>query len=866
MAKRFYFEQFGTAVENPCYTVEIHDMLYTGEAIQVNGGFKLKYSGGEQGDLLSPILTSTAEISIYISENDTEFESFLTSVVTFTEHQVVVKIFRDSEQIWKGQLLTDLIEIPDDFYTYEVQLTAVCGLARLKNITYENFGGEVYEGRATILQHVINCLAKIYYQSTWVHDLPILKVAFLTWEEQRLSKTESGLENIDLAYECFQEYDEFGVISSKDALDVLSEICRTFHYKIFMYGDCFMMQHVNDLNASFVYTYAADYQLLATEHKDYRLYFENERADGRFRYYPPQKSSSLIYNYKQGLSGSNLLPPGYTAGNYIEIFNVLGGNNEVLKLKFNIKVVLNNFSSQSPGGVDLLTHMKFKLKLKVGNFYLSGITSPEGNSLAWTNTESFFYYVPEVYFVSGSTTIIFNVSTNLPPAPEPGNGNFGIWFDTLCYSDGAPYTTYSGSATVSIYNISLVHLLESGTEISGKIKYSAVNKIDGSAITSGVVEELPDTVIGDGPRAYSAGRLRVYNTFNEVWTVSANWRESSGGAAWVSINKLRLQEAMAMKKRIVKAFEFVYFGFMEIWRYPQFKNERLSILSYEFDPDTEEISLDTFYYITERTGITLNEALDAPEVTEPGSSSSGNSGSGETALWKRFGETLSPVNEDDSIDVNGIYKKGANEVFTDPITSRSAGNINDVLIGQGEEVSPAWQSKKAFLNHRVDAIFRQLSEKTVSNTTTETTIFGTFSGSKTIPGNYLATGDYIRISIAGTLSTSEVAQQITIRIKFGNTTLISASGYLPASLDAAGFELTMLIGVITAGQSGYLRPIGYILVEQRSAGYPTMLKLQSSNDIASNTTSENEIDVTAQWQSAQSTNILKSRVSVVEIM
>ena len=863
MPKRYYFTQHSVEISNPTYTVEFHDTEFNGDPIEIDGFFTLRYEESAPNDHISPIKASFAEIGVNITENDTDFEAFLAEVVTYSEVQIVVKIFRNGTQIWKGQLVNDLIEIPDVYYSFTVNLTAACGLARLKNIAYENFNGTQYQGRATILQHVINCLAKIFYQSTWVHNLPIVKISYLTWHEQNLIKPYSGLENIDLAFENFQEYDEFGVINAMNAYDVLSEICQAFHYRVFMSGDCFFLQHINDLNASFVYTYAADYSLLSSENVDFRLYFTDERTEGKFTYYPPQKSSSMIYNYKQGLSGGNLLPFGYVPGTYVDISSILGGNGEVLKLAFSIKVTLDDFYSGT-----VLVHMRFKGKLQVGSYYLSGMVTPESNTLEWTTTNSDFYFVPDKYFSSGDTTIIYNVSTNFPPAPESGSGNFGISFDTLCLRNGTPTSNYTGTAAVVIYNISLIHLLETVQEINGKIKFSAVNNLGGQSVPSGIVETITPTTIGDGPRAFSAGRLRVYNNNTELWTNSGNWKHDSGAANYINFNKLRLQEIMSLKRRAVKTFDFIYQGFIQFWQYPQFNNERLFILSYELDPDLEAVRMNTIYYNIDRDNIQLNEALDAPKIgeNEAPTGSTGSTVGGSTALWKRFAETLSPINEDDNIDNWGLYKSKGNQIFTNPLTSKAAGNVDEILIGQGTQTPPEWMPISTYLAHLANCTFRQTADKTIANTTIESSLFGTGSGTMTIPGGTLKASDYVRILMQGYISTHSTIQNFTVRVKVGTTTPITITGALPTSLSEAVFDLELMIAFRTVGSSGTMRPAGSVLIEIRSAGYPYLIPLHATSDISIDTTKSLTIDITGQWANAMLANTITTHVSTIEML
>ena len=67
MAKRFYFEQASEAESNAAYTVEIFDEDFTGNAIEIEGWFTLRYDESDISNLLRAIFPSVAEISVNVN-------------------------------------------------------------------------------------------------------------------------------------------------------------------------------------------------------------------------------------------------------------------------------------------------------------------------------------------------------------------------------------------------------------------------------------------------------------------------------------------------------------------------------------------------------------------------------------------------------------------------------------------------------------------------------------------------------------------------------------------------------------------------------------------------------------------------------
>jgi len=138
MPQRFFINQYSETDSNTLYRVEIWDSLFIGTAEQiVNGGFQLQYEGSEADDIDLPIITSTVNILVHVTENDGKFENMLYELVGSDEERFHIRIYRNSVMFWLGQIPTDLVEYPDKYYTYDVTLTAICGLSRLKNIPYD---------------------------------------------------------------------------------------------------------------------------------------------------------------------------------------------------------------------------------------------------------------------------------------------------------------------------------------------------------------------------------------------------------------------------------------------------------------------------------------------------------------------------------------------------------------------------------------------------------------------------------------------------------------------------------------------------------------------------------------------------------
>lgn len=154
---------------------------------------------------------------------------------------------------------------------------------------------------------------------------------------------------------------------------------------------------------------------------------------------------------------------------------------------------------------------------------------------------------------------------------------------------------------------------------------------------------------------------------------------------------------------------------------------------------------------------------------------------------------------------------------------------------------------------------------TVANTTTETSLFGTLVGTKTLPANFLKVGKTIRIHIAG-ICASTVTPTLVFRAKLGTTTYGVTLGTLTlTNLTTNSFVLDSSLVCLTTGATGTVQAAGISTI----ANGTTSAYLNGFGDSASHTvdtTASQVIDVTAQWSTAAVANTISSIACTVEIL
>jgi hypothetical protein len=168
----------------------------------------------------------------------------------------------------------------------------------------------------------------------------------------------------------------------------------------------------------------------------------------------------------------------------------------------------------------------------------------------------------------------------------------------------------------------------------------------------------------------------------------------------------------------------------------------------------------------------------------------------------------------------------------------------------------------------VQVLAKERVTRTITNTTTETTLFGLIIGSTTLPSNTLAQASTLRIRMSGMYSTAAVPGNLTIRLKMGATVI--ASSVITALLVSAsnvGWEAEALISCRTAGAGGTVMPGGSFAYATSTASARTFADLTNvGTTSAVDTTVTQQVDLTAQWATASASNTIVTLIATLELL
>ncbi len=153
-------------------------------------------------------------------------------------------------------------------------------------------------------------------------------------------------------------------------------------------------------------------------------------------------------------------------------------------------------------------------------------------------------------------------------------------------------------------------------------------------------------------------------------------------------------------------------------------------------------------------------------------------------------------------------------------------------------------------------MYNSLNDVTVTNTVTATSIVdasGFFYSNMTFVENYLAPSQVLRLKAGGYYTATHTDRTITLQIRYGGTTLVSA----PVTLtSAAGTDNSWYVEAVfvlrTIGASGVIKGSG--ILSYTNAGTITSLERALKCDTTINTTTSNTMDVRVVWNAASTNN------------
>ena len=158
-------------------------------------------------------------------------------------------------------------------------------------------------------------------------------------------------------------------------------------------------------------------------------------------------------------------------------------------------------------------------------------------------------------------------------------------------------------------------------------------------------------------------------------------------------------------------------------------------------------------------------------------------------------------------------------------------------------------------------IFTATADKTVANTTTETSLFGTGVGTLTLPANFFVAGRTIRARVRGYVSDTG-SPTMQARVKLGAVVIASVTSGAIIATGTRPFVVEAVLTCRTTGATGAF--IGQIYEQYGSTGGADYSV--TSATVAVDTTASNALDVMLTWSAADALNTATITNATVEVL
>lgn len=183
--------------------------------------------------------------------------------------------------------------------------------------------------------------------------------------------------------------------------------------------------------------------------------------------------------------------------------------------------------------------------------------------------------------------------------------------------------------------------------------------------------------------------------------------------------------------------------------------------------------------------------------------------------------------------------------------------------------------------HRADNLPRTLfvaaANKTVANTTTETSIVGTGIGSLTLPATAVEAlpvtttpfwyfGKTIRMTMMGVWSQTGASPTRTATLYYGSTALCTiALPVFATAVTGRGWSLAIIMTCRATGASGAVNCRGWITLTGDAGADSRQYEL-GAGTVTIDTTSSNALDLKWTWGTADASNTITATIGVIEAL
>lgn len=538
------------------YIIQIVDMLHTGSVstfICSGKGFSLSYQSSDSEKLFSPLLTS--ECTIFAKSQNAAFDAFLNDIYEASENRFFVKILKNGNLFWCGNLLVDVSGMKDQGYPQDVTLKAVDGLSLLKGFDFTSTDFNTPNIGTITAKHLFyNILERLRTFQTanlWSSTDPFFAHNF-NWKDINHTTGVDYLDNTRIQHKSFHEWsgENNNIFNPYNCYEVLTHLCTNLGGRLALINGIWEFRQLNEYTAtsSNLWTYQTDKTLINSQTANSTVIegVDVKRlATQGFEFLPALKSVKQCFTHN---TTGNLL-----AGMTVELSNpmqsigtVSAGNGGHLLFKGRLRI---SFTGNTSPPAFFVVRIRFVFK--IGSYFLirdanSRTESDDYTNITWNNAPSTsrrFEFVTEVMEgTTGSTRYDFEIQT--PDIVQTG-------LLQLDLQKVSVLDTQTGNSLATNINIDAElsnTFLEYASNSDAQNERCFIVQNGANAQEFSEVSELDNSTFGDAVVPMTPRALEVYN--GTSWVQSSGWTVGGTGTN-VAFTELLVIEHMAAQRKNV---------------------------------------------------------------------------------------------------------------------------------------------------------------------------------------------------------------------------------------------------------------------------------------------------------------------------
>lgn len=566
MGARFSHELRGN-LTGTYWKVTIFDKLYSGAVTELIGmgdsGIEIEYENSESDERIDPIKGSRLNFYCAIENNSTgiAIENFLLQILNAKEEdRFEMQLERNGSFFWYGSILHDLSQWPNKSKPYQYKISAVDGIARLKEREFEFALIDTKSTFSKILYEVLK-LCPIY--NSGADEIMSITAAWYEDQMQSVSGSTCPLRYTRVNNFAFTNVNSTNERYALTAYEVLLKICEQFNLRVNLSDGVFKFRqlstYVDDGNTYYERFYSrstGNYlrnEIVPSE-VDIDQLTSIVDSSGVYTHFPPLKRVVLKYPLQQ-TNYLNYVRPRFLPHNAPQWQltvtqslrdNIIGGTNKRLLFK---AILYIKCTSTIANGINLL----ISINLKIGPYYLKKPIST--TNAVWTtdSNDRFLLFVqrPATFYEENIALAI--TTPDIPNVGGPFSSNlFSIAISGRDSLTGASYTLDSyllnSPAPEIKYSTSATLEDEPFLEYIGQNTNEQINSYD---------LDLGEALFGEALDASSIGHLEVWD--GSTWKLSSGqWKFNKIGSGY-DINEVRVIEVIAGQSKPIRRFSTVVY-------------------------------------------------------------------------------------------------------------------------------------------------------------------------------------------------------------------------------------------------------------------------------------------------------------------